>query len=135
MSSYNLDVGHRLREVRLTSDFSQAKTAARLGIADRTYKFYELGKREVPLSTAIKFCAEFSVELKWLATGTGPKHLLSEDSLVEEAIVAVISALDLKGLKLGADRIAKQVGFVLKQTTEKGTSPMEEAEALAELIS
>lgn len=123
-----------MREVRLAADFSQAKTAARLSIADRTYKFYELGKREIPLSTALKFCAEFSLELKWLATGKGPKFSLQDDSFLEEAVAAVVAVLQEKHLPLSAEKVAKQVGFVLRQSTEKGTSPLEEARALAEII-
>lgn len=134
MSIDAVSFGQRLREVRLTRDYSQAKVAARLEIADRTYKFYELGKREMPISTALKFCSEFGVELKWLATGSGPKLLLEKGSLVEEAVLAVLLTHQEKGLSVPAEKIAKQVNYVMEQSSSKGTAPVDEARLLVDII-
>lgn len=131
-------VGLRMREVRLQHNYSQSKVAAKLDINDRTYKFYELGKREVPLQIAMKFCKEFAIEIKWLASGLGPKKAEGNDSLTAQAAEALLDALDIelsiRGRTLSNSMLAKQIDFVLQQSLIKGTSPRIEAEALACII-
>lgn len=127
-----------MREVRLQHNYSQSKVAAKLDINDRTYKFYELGKREVPLQIAMKFCKEFAIEIKWLASGLGPKKAEGNDSLTAQAAEALLDALDIelsiRGRTLSNSMLAKQIDFVLQQSLIKGTSPRIEAEALACII-
>ena len=49
--------------VRSQLGYPQSKVAAILGIADKSYKNYELGKDvSLPLSIAVKFCEEFDQE-------------------------------------------------------------------------
>lgn len=131
-------VGLRMREVRLQHDYSQSKVAAKLDINDRTYKFYELGKREVPLLIAMKFCKEFGIEIKWLSSGLGPKKAEGNDSLTAQAAEALLDALGIEismgGRGLSNAMLAKQIDFVLQQSLIKGTSPKIEAEALASII-
>lgn len=131
-------VGLRMREVRLQYNYSQSKVAAKLDINDRTYKFYELGKREVPLQIAMKFCKEFGIEIKWLASGLGPKKAEGNDSLTALAAEALLDALDIKasigGRAMSNSMLAKQIDFVLQQSLIKGTAPRAEAEALACII-
>ncbi len=55
--------------VRSQLGYPQSKVAAILGIADKSYKNYELEKRELPLSVAVKFCDEFDKNLIWLVYG------------------------------------------------------------------
>ncbi len=131
-------VGLRMREIRLQHNYSQSKVAAKLDINDRTYKFYELGKREVPLQIAMKFCKEFAIEIKWLASGLGPKKAEGNDSLTALAAEALLDALDIKvcvgGRAVSNNMLAKQIDFVLQQSLIKGTSPRAEAEALVSII-
>ena len=127
-----------MREVRLQHNYSQSKVAAKLDINDRTYKFYELGKREVPLQIAIKFCKEFEIEIKWLSSGLGPKKAEGNDGLTALAAEALLDALGIEismgGRVLSNNMLAKQIDFVLQQSLMKGTSPRVEAEALAVII-
>lgn len=131
-------IGLRMREVRLQHNYSQSKVAAKLDINDRTYKFYELGKREVPLQIAIKFCKEFEIEIKWLSSGLGPKKAEGNDGLTALAAEALLDALGIEismgGRVLSNNMLAKQIDFVLQQSLMKGTSPRVEAEALAVII-
>ena len=69
MSSILIGVGQRMLSVRSKLGYPQSKIAAILGIADKSYKNYELEKRELPLSIAVKFCEEFDENLAWLVYG------------------------------------------------------------------
>lgn len=132
------NVGLRMREIRLQHNYSQSKVAAKLDINDRTYKFYELGRREVPLQIAMKFCKEFDIEIKWLASGLGPKKTEGNDSLTAQAAEALLNSLNIEisidGRAFPNSMLAKQIDFVLQQSLIKGTSPRVEAEALAAII-
>lgn len=55
--------GDRLRRLRKSKDLSQAVVARRIGITQATLSNYELGKRELPLSTAVAFAAVFDVDV------------------------------------------------------------------------
>lgn len=131
-------VGSRMREVRLQHNYSQSKVAAKLDINDRTYKFYELGKREIPLQTAMRFCREFGIEIKWLSSGLGPKKAEGNDSLTAQAAEALLDAFGIKisisGRIVSNNMLTKQIDFILQQSLIKGTSLKSEAEALASLI-
>ena len=61
--------------VRSQLGYPQSKVAAILGIADKSYKNYELEKRELPLSIAVKFCEEFDKNLMWLVYGSSVPDL------------------------------------------------------------
>lgn len=131
-------VGLRMREVRLQHNYSQSKVAAKLDINDRTYKFYELGKREVPLHVAMKFCKEFDIEIKWLSSGMGPKKAEGNGSLTAQAAEALLDALNIEismgGKIVSNSMFARQIEFVLQQSLIKGTSPKVEADALSFII-
>ena len=66
MSTVLIGIGQRMLSVRSQLGYPQSKVAAILGIADKSYKNYELEKRELPLSIAVKFCEEFDKKLIWL---------------------------------------------------------------------
>lgn len=61
-------VGARLRRLRKDRDLPQAAVARRIGITQATLSNYELGKRELPLSTADAFAAVFNVDVCELVT-------------------------------------------------------------------
>ncbi|AHD07942.1 hypothetical protein PhaeoP75_00140 [Phaeobacter gallaeciensis] len=88
----------------------------------------------MPISTALKFCNEFDVELKWLAMGEGPKVKLQQENLVEAVALAVLQMHREKDLNPPAEKVAKQISFVLDQCTAKGTSPIDEARLLIEVL-
>ncbi len=134
MSTNVEGIGPRLREIRLAKDFSQSKMATRLGIADRSYKLYELEKREIPLSVAVRFCREFSLELKWLATGVGPKYSEGEGGAYQQAAEATLTALQEARINVPPKTVAKQIQYVFEQSNVKGTSAIVEAQALVEII-
>ncbi len=56
----------RLRDLREDNDFVQKEIAAYLGIDQRVYSNYEIGKRELPLKHAIKLAMFYKVSLDYL---------------------------------------------------------------------
>ena len=55
--------GQRLREWRLRRERSQAEVARASGITQASLSNYETGKRELPLSTALRLAAALDVHL------------------------------------------------------------------------
>lgn len=69
MSSELEGVGERLRYVRSKLGYTQRVMADQLDVGEKTYKFYELGHRDVSAPVAVKFCEMFKVDLNWLLRG------------------------------------------------------------------
>lgn len=127
-------IGARMRAIRLEKEFSQSKMAAKLDIADRTYKYYEVEKREIPLSIALKFCKLFDRELTWLATGNGPQKRLDDADLLVVAVEATLTKLGKRSRKLSPSVLSKQVRYVYDQAATKGEDPWDVAETLVGLL-
>lgn len=56
----------RLKELRLERGLKQKDVAAVLGLSIKGYNYYELGKREPPISTLKKLCDFFDVPADYL---------------------------------------------------------------------
>ncbi|WP_182417280.1 helix-turn-helix domain-containing protein [Bartonella sp. HY038] len=138
MSTLLNRIGDRLREARNKTGYTQAKIAAKLYIADRTYKFYELGRREIPISTALKFCEICAVAPEWLLLGNGVMDTINDVDIREKTIEALLDAMNaeitIKQKHIPAHQFAKQVSYIIRQSTEKNTSIEEEAKSLASII-
>ncbi|WP_282170674.1 helix-turn-helix domain-containing protein [Ruegeria atlantica] len=127
-------IGLRLLEIRKKYGFTQSVMAAKLDIADRTYKFYELGRREIPVGTATKFCELFDVDIEWLLLGDGHPVKPDQLRLVEEAALAVLSECDAMEQSLSNEKVAQLIGFVFEQSVQKATSPSDEAKAVVRIM-
>lgn len=68
----------RLKQVRISMNYSQAQFASLLGIAQSTYAKYELGGG-VPEKTLL-FLAEKGIDLHWLITGEGSMYRINNHS-------------------------------------------------------
>ncbi|WP_168193101.1 helix-turn-helix domain-containing protein [Rhodophyticola sp. CCM32] len=125
-----------MRETREGTGHSQSKFAAMLGLSDRAYKNYELGKREVPLSTLIKFAQEFEVEFDWLVFGDQmqPKDAKLMNLAVQTSEATYALATDLKEKPMSIERYVKFFEYVLDQSRVKVSIPSHEARAVFELI-
>ncbi len=134
MSTLLFGLGNRLRIKRMNAGYSQTKMAAKLNVSDRTYKFYELEKTEMPASKLVQFCKIFKLEIAWLLTGNGPEKAISEHDLLEEVIVATIKAMGDHALTQKPEKLAKQIRFVYDQAADKGEDPWDAAETLAGLL-
>lgn len=123
-----------MKAVRTEARLTQADMAARLEIADRTYKFYELEKREIPFSTAVRFTELFNLNLTWLATGEGPRGSISEPDLTVAVVRAVFDALGEKMYSLPPELLAKQIAYVRDQSLKSGDNPSLVAATLISLL-
>lgn len=56
----------RLRDMREDNDLTQAQVAEVLGIDQRVYSNYEIGKREIPVHLLIKLSAMYEVSTDYL---------------------------------------------------------------------
>jgi DNA-binding XRE family transcriptional regulator len=133
MSSLN-NLGSRLHEVRSRLGAPQSKIAAKLEIADRTYKNYETGKREMPLATAVAFCEAFDVNLQWLISGETSLNLADANRLFDECVLVVLDEVQSRKLMIPNAKLAKTCAYLAKLCLAKGTDPRDEIDAVLELI-
>lgn len=120
----------RLLEARKAAGISQAKCAAKLGVSDKSYKFYELGRREIPVGILLKFADELEVNATWLLTGEGNPKTQPVADLVGETIAAVVEKLE-PGLTVeDADRWGRKGEVILQLALENGKSPREVAKSI-----
>ena len=118
----------RLLEVRKAAGISQAKCAAKLGVSDKSYKLYELGRREIPVSALIAFAEELEVDATWLLTGIGNSRNPPIPELISTTVAAVVEKLDASLTPDEADKWGKKGEFIFNLALRNGTSPREEAE-------
>jgi DNA-binding XRE family transcriptional regulator len=127
MSTVLIGIGQRMLSVRSQLGYPQSKVAAILGIADKSYKNYELEKRELPLSIAVKFCEEFDKNLMWLVYGSSVPDSEQSARLAGEAAQAVFEHADANDKSLTSAEIQKFTRYIFEQSLSKGTSPQSEA--------
>lgn len=65
-----MEIGDRLKQIRLSFQESQTVFAARYGLAQTTYAPYETGKRAIPDDLKVKL-AQDGFDMNWLLTGNG----------------------------------------------------------------
>lgn len=113
--------------IRSQLGYAQSKVAAILGIADKFYKNYELEKRELPLSIAVKFCEEFDKNLIWLVYENSVPDNEQLARLAGETAQAVFEPADTNDKSFSSAEIQKFTRYIFKQSLSKGTSPQSEA--------
>lgn len=64
----------RLRDLREDNDLTQNQLVEKLGVHKTTYTNYEQGKRDLPLSLAIKLAKFYNVSLDYLAGLTNEEN-------------------------------------------------------------
>ncbi|WP_341234481.1 helix-turn-helix transcriptional regulator [uncultured Sulfitobacter sp.] len=120
-------IGLRLREIRKNNDLTQPVMAAAIDVSDRTYKYYEQEKRELPALAAVKISEGFGVTLEWLLTGRGKVHKSDDPELAEASAIAVLSEADRRGTNLPIAKLGKIIGFVAAQSAQTGETPAQVA--------
>jgi transcriptional regulator with XRE-family HTH domain len=136
VSTPQSNIGDRMRLVRNETGFSQAKVAAMLDLSDRAYKTYELGKREPSLSTVLKFCEIFEVDLVWLING----GLRTEQDQADLATIATRTAdavyrqIMNDDPKMTAPQFQKFFAYVLEQAVHNKAVPEEEAKKIHQIF-
>lgn len=121
-------IGLRLKEVRKSNDLTQPVIAAAIDVSDRTYKYYEQEKRELPALAAVKISDRFNVSLEWLLTGNGPILKGDNPALAEACSLAVLVEHDKRQLNLPFEKLSKIIGFVADRASQTGEHPTELAQ-------
>lgn len=127
MSTALIGIGQRMLSIRNQLGYPQSKVAAILGIADRSYKNYELEKRELPLSIAVKFCEEFDRNLMWLVYGVSVPDSEEAAQIAGETAKAVFEHIETNKKSFSSTEIQKFTHYIFEQALSKGTSPTSEA--------
>lgn len=70
----DVEVGARLRLLRMQSDLSQRQFADWLGISLRAYQNYERGERRIPADVVLMLSKSAGINQGWLLSGTGPQR-------------------------------------------------------------
>lgn len=68
-----MNMGQRLRELRLRRKISQEEVARHIGITRSAYSHYEINNRQPVYETLIKLAAYFDVSLDYIIGGSHPK--------------------------------------------------------------
>lgn len=123
MSTDLSGIGLRLRQIRKINDLTQPVMAATIDVSDRTYKYYEQEKRELPALAAVKISAAFNITLEWLLTGKGGIHKTDDPELSEQCSMAVLSEAHARKTDLPITKLAKIIGFVAAQAAQTGETP------------
>lgn len=103
--------------------------AAKLGVSDRTYKYYEQGQRDAPLLVLIQTASLANADLHWLLTGD--TRVVPDLDLYDRALVAVLDELPKRGLSAPTGRAVKLARQAYENAIARDTTPEEEAQRLA----
>ncbi|MBB6636787.1 helix-turn-helix domain-containing protein [Cohnella thailandensis] len=69
-----MNMGERLRELRLKRNISQEEVARHIGITRSAYSHYEINNRQPIYETLIKLAAYFDVSLDYIIGGNSPSQ-------------------------------------------------------------
>jgi len=100
-------IGQRLKNVRKKHDLIQPVMAAAIDVSDRTYKYYEQEKRELPALAAVKICERFNINLEWLLTGKGRELKSDDPHLSEVCSYAVMTEHNAREVNLPIEKLSK----------------------------
>lgn len=128
MSTDLSGIGLRLREIRRSNNLTQPVMAACIDVSDRTYKYYEQEKRELPAIAAVKISERFGVNLDWLLTGRGNVNKSDNPELEAASAVAVMKESEARKTGLSIEKLGNVIWFVAEQASQTGKSPAEIAQ-------
>ena len=92
--------------------------AEKLEIGERTYKFYELGHREISAGTAVRFCEMFKLDLNWLLRGEAIEISDAALNLSGEVFKAVLELDAETKSMLSLDKLSNIHRLALSDATQ-----------------
>lgn len=125
-------IGARMRSAREAAGHSQAKCAALLDVSERSYKSYELGKREPSLRTAVDFSERLQIDLRWLILGEKTMPTSNLIDLTEEVAAALFEQAAAGAFT--PKKFGRITRYVLEQIIAKGTDPQTEAKEVLSIF-
>jgi transcriptional regulator with XRE-family HTH domain len=108
-----MNMGERLRELRLRRNISQEEVARHIGITRSAYSHYEINNRQPGYETLIKLAAFFEVSLDYMIGGTASKPKSeSSDTQDTREIMSLLQHMDQeqrrKSISLMSDLILRE---------------------------
>lgn len=108
-----MNMGERLRELRMRRNISQEEVARHIGITRSAYSHYEINNRQPVYETLIKLAAFFDVTLDYIIGGTATKHKSeSSDTQDTREILHLLQHMDQeqrrKSIRLISDLIHRE---------------------------
>ncbi|MBB6669074.1 helix-turn-helix domain-containing protein [Cohnella nanjingensis] len=89
-----MNMGERLRELRLERGISQEEVARHIGITRSAYSHYEINNRQPVYETLIKLSDFFDVSLDYIIGGNPPKHREAAASAQDSEILRLIKDMN-----------------------------------------
>lgn len=109
------DFGVRLKELRQQKKMTQRALAEHLGITDRTYQYYEVGRVRPPYETLLALASFFGVSLDYLVGLTDTPQLNTGSSLeIDEELRDSLQKIAQREMRT----LENQVTFFLKRSVE-----------------
>jgi transcriptional regulator with XRE-family HTH domain len=107
-----MSIGKRLVEIRKATGLNQTEFAELLGSSRGTYKNYERGAVDPPVTLLVKLCEKYGTNANWLIMG---KSKPSEDDLkrISASIAFAIEFLEERGEPVNGANLSKAVATIL----------------------
>lgn len=120
--------------VRKQQGMTQAVAAAQLDISTKTYIFYEQEKREIPASTAVRFCNMFNVDIGWLLLGETTELSAELWGQIERSIRVVLDWNSHENKNYSNEKLAALARLIATQSRASSQPPEQVAEAILKVM-
>ena len=106
----------RLKELRQQKKTTQRALADHLGITDRTYQYYEVGRVRPPYETLLALASFFGVSLDYLVGLADSPQVHTERSIeLDEELKNSLQKIAQREMRT----LENQIAFFLKKSVEK----------------
>jgi transcriptional regulator with XRE-family HTH domain len=124
MSEQIKQIATRIKELREISEVTVQTLAAELNIAEETYRAYESGETDIPVSFLYEIANRFNVDLSAIITGDGPK-LHTYQVVISGKGASVERREHYKYQSLANNFVGKKAQpFIVTVAPEEGNSPV-----------
>lgn len=110
-----MKIYERLLKVRKSQQKTQPPFAEELGVSLATYKNYERGITELPLSIAVIICTNFKISPSWLMLGVGNMIEINTLEIIEKSVLDIRKIISEYGLITTPTQEAKIVKYVVEE--------------------
>ncbi|QTD57260.1 helix-turn-helix transcriptional regulator [Parasphingorhabdus cellanae] len=108
-----------MAEVRAAAGLNQIDFAEQLSVPKSSYKNYERGAFDPPLSLIMQICETYAVDANWILFGKSKPSNKDLDK-ISDSIERAFSFLSEEGLELNAKNTNKAVAVILNLQDESG---------------
>jgi len=120
MSSENVSIGARLREIRSRTGLNQQDFSETIGTSYRSYRAYESGQREVPTSVVLKLHEVLGASPTNLLVGSLPGLESRSLDVLEEALSKGLTQLEVTSNDMTITETANFLKLVVKLSLQQG---------------